>query len=427
MNIYLKKVRVNTIFSRFDPIRVEPLELCYVKTLIEDMGHRAIIIDELFGSSMPTREKSTYEQIDIIILTGYNVAENQILKEAKKYKSKFPNTKIIIGGLHIQLNASSFHMPFVDYVVHSQGLDALRNAIRIIDGEDLEPKGFDFRIEDKWITGELEIIYSNESIYPNREFFNENRKKIYYLEKKEVALIKGSVGCPYKCSYCYCRELNGGEFLKANYKKLIREMLDINANYFWIVDDVLFTNRLDALNFIKEAKEHNFNKKFIAYLRADFIIKEEDLIAELKDLGLCEIIIGFEAINEDELRSYNKAIHAIDYPRVIDILKRKNLDFTALFMVQPSYDIKDFMNLYRFITNNDIEVFTLSIFTPIKGTSGYKDEKEKLATSNPKYFDFLHLVTKSKIPKPLFYVLFYGMQIRLIKSKRVRNYILRRQ
>lgn len=423
MNIYLKKVRVNTIFSKFDPIRVEPLELCYIKTVIDDMGHRATIIDEIFGGVMPT---SSHSLVDIIILTGYNVAENQILKEAKEYKSKFPNAKIIIGGVHIQLNASSFHMPYVDYVIHSQGLNALRNVIRIIDGEDFEPRGFDYRIEDKWVTGESEIIDSSESIYPSREFFNENKSKIYYLEKNEVALIKGSVGCPYKCSYCYCRELNGGKYLKADYKKIIKEMQQIDTNYFWIVDDVLFANSDDASHFIKEAKEQNFNKKFIAYLRADFIIKEEKLIKDLKDIGLCEIIIGFEAVTEDELKGYNKATHAIDYPKVIDILKRNNMDYTALFMVKASYEIKNFVNLYSFIKNNDIKVFTLSIFTPIKGTSGYEDEKAKLIVTDPKYFDFLHLVTKSKLPKYLFYLLFYGMQLRLLKSKRIRKYIMRR-
>jgi len=426
MKIYLKKVRTKTLFSMFDPIKVEPLELSYLKTVADEMGHSTSIVDGLFMCSKAYKNDKSIVP-DIVVLTGYNVAENEILKEAKFYKSKYPKAKIIVGGVHIQLNSTSFHKSYIDYVIHSQSLDSFRTVLNIIQGEKLDVKGFDYRTkDDNWVIGSKEVISENEEIYPNREFFNAFRNQIYYLDKKEVALIKGGVGCPYKCSYCYCRELNGGKYLKASFKNMVREMSSIDTDYFWIVDDVFFANREDALSFIEEIKKAKLDKKYIAYLRADFIIKEKDIIKSLKEVGLNEVIIGFEAINEEELKSYNKATNAVDYPKVISILKENHLDYTALFMVQPSYGFKDFENLYKFIKKYGIDVFTLSVFTPIKGTKGYDDEKENFVRDDPKYFDFLHLVTKSKLPKIIFYMLFYGMHIRLLKSRRIRNYLLRR-
>ena len=443
MNILLKKVRVKTLFSRFEPIKVEPLELSYLKSLCDQMGHSTYIKDELFerydikqSNVIPRRTEYTLLSRnlgfipDIIVLTGYNVAENRILDEAKAYKTTYPHAKIIIGGLHIQLNASSFRKDYVDYVVHSQSLNVLRKIIQIIGEEKFmkplnQAKGFDYRRGSEWLIGSKDVIDFNEEIFPNREFFYKNKNSFHYLDKRSIALIKASSGCPYKCSYCYCRELNGGSYIRADYSKMIHEMKAIDAEYFWIVDDVLFVSGQDVNDFIAEAKNQEFQKKFIAYLRADFIIKEEDKLGLLKEAGLNELIIGFEAITQKELKEYNKGADPLDYPRVISILKDKGIDYTALFMLQAQYRIKDFINLYRFIKENDIETFTLSIFTPIKGTKGYEDHN--LLTNNPEKFDFLHLVTKSKLPKPLFYLLFYGMHLRMLKSKRIWKLLIRRK
>lgn len=421
MNVLLKKVRTKTLFSIADPIRVEPLELEYLKTAADSLGFNSVILDELF-----TR---TVEEIpllpDIIVLTGYNVAENQILKEAKYYKKKYPNVKIIVGGVHIQLNASTFHNENIDYVIHSQSLRVFQNVLLKIKGENIEYYGFDYRVNGRWIIGEKEIIHENEDIIPAREFFNNIKRKTYYLDKRNIALIKGSIGCPYKCSYCYCRELNGGKYIKANYKNMAQEINNISADYFWVVDDILFISRVDVLNFIDEIQRLKINKKFIAYLRADFIIRESDLLPKLKEVGLDEVIIGFEAVTEEELKNYNKGTLALDYPKVIELLNKNNIDYTALFMVQGNYGIKDFLKLYKFIKESNIETYTLSIFTPIKGTKEYESQKQSLLTTNPKHFDFLHLVTKSRLPKPIFYLFFYATHIRLLKSKRIRKYILR--
>ena len=201
MNILLKKVRIKTLFSRFEPIKVEPLELCYLKTVADEMGHKTFIIDGLFKYVIPTNVDGSPLSPDIIVLTGYNVAENEILKEAQNYKLEYPNVKIIVGGVHIQLNSFSFHKPYIDYVIHSQSLEVFKIILRIIQGENLNRQGFDYIKNDKWIIGDKDIILENEEIIPDRELFNNIKNQVYYLDKREVALIKGSVGCPYSCSY----------------------------------------------------------------------------------------------------------------------------------------------------------------------------------------------------------------------------------
>lgn len=427
MIVFLEKVRVKTIFSVFEPVKVEPLELCYLKTVLNNMNIENYIIDTLFGLKQP---KSI--EPDIVVFTGYNVTEKAIIKSAHQYKIRYPKVKIIVGGVHIQGNRNDFRVRDVDHVFHSQSLNTFKLLIEKIlrNNKEVLNIGIDSYVENSsggyWHIGNDEIMYQNEEVVANRNIFNQISNKVRYLEKRKVALIKSSVGCLYNCSYCYCKEVNSNHFIKSNYKRMAEEMESIEADYFWIVDDVLFSSRSDALEMINIIKKKNLNIKIIAYLRADFILRERELLKELREVGLVEVIVGFEATNNDELKAYEKTTNALDYPETIRLLRENNIDLTALFMVQPNYGIKDFRNLRKFIKNNSIDVFTISIFTPIKGTKIYEQLKRNLITLDPKKFDFMHLVLKPSIPKWIFYILFYSTHISLLKSKRIWQYIARR-
>lgn len=425
MIVFLKKVRTKTMFSKFDPIKVEPLELEYLKTILEVMKIENYIVDELFSLIEPNSNP------DIVILTGYNVSEKQIIEEAKRYKDDYENVKIIVGGVHIQLNSSEFHSEYIDYVFTSQSLYRFKELVEDILYKNQKRifKGIDSYIykedskQKEWHIGIKEFINYQEEVVPDRTIFNKIIDKTRFLEKRKVALIKGSIGCNYRCSYCYCKLINSGYYIAPDYFKMATEIDSIDSDYFWIVDDVLFSNRIQALKFIDEFKQIK-NKQIIAYLRADCILENLDLLPKLKDVGLIEVIVGFESTNNQELKGYEKTTDALDYPKVISYLKKEKIDLTALFMVNPDYRLKDFSNLNQFIKKNKIEIFTLSILTPIRGTKNYELQKNNLTTNDPKRFDFLHLVLPSKLPKWIFYLEFYRLHLRLLASKRIWKYIL---
>jgi radical SAM superfamily enzyme YgiQ (UPF0313 family) len=418
MIVYLEKVRVKTIFSIVDPVRVEPLELCYLKTVLNNMSIESYIVDDMFGFVHPEGLNP-----DIIVLTGYNTAENAIINKSKIYKSKFPNVKIIVGGVHIQENAEYFRVNTIDYIFHSGSLNTFKLLIENIISNNGIPlsHGVDTFHGRVWHIGDKESVYENESIKPDRDFFNKAKSKFKYLDKRNVALIKGSIGCPYNCSFCYCKLLNNKHYIKADYEAMIEEMESIDADYYWIVDDVLLSSRNDALKFIDIVEKKKSDFKIIGYLRADFICRERDLLKRLRNAGLREVIVGFEATVNDELKAYEKTTNATDYPLAISLLKENNINLTALFMVQPDYSVRDFKILNKFIKDNKLDCYTISIMTPIKGTKLFEEMKDLLIDKRAERYDFLHLVLKPKLPKLIFYTLFYSLHLRLLKSKRIRG------
>ncbi|NLK63732.1 MAG: hypothetical protein GX289_01420 [Tissierellia bacterium] len=421
MIVFLEKVRVKTIFSIIDPVKVEPLELCYLKSVLNNMNIDSYIVDRMFGFNPPKDVTP-----DIIVLTGYNTAENEIIIRSETYKKKYPEAKIIAGGVHVQENAEYFRVNTIDYIFHSVSLNTFKILIEKINNNDKIPLnyGVDSRNKDGWHLGEKESIYEYENIKPDRDFFYAVKSKLKYLDKRNVALIKSSVGCPYRCSFCYCKLLNNKRFIAADYEKMIEEMETIDADYYWVVDDVLFSTRDEALKFIEIAEKRKSNLNIIGYLRADFICREKDLLRKLRNAGIREVITGFEATINQELKDYNKTTDAADYPLAISLLKENHIELTALFMVKPGYGLKDFNILREFIKANKIDVYTISIMTPIKKTKLYEELEELLIDKRPERYDFLHLVLKPKLPKLIFYALFYGLHIRLLRSKRIRKFLL---
>ena len=449
MIVFLEKVREKTIFSFFEPIVTEPLELMYIKTILIEEKITSYIIDDNFKLDKP---KGAIP--NLVILTGYNVAENLIVSKAKAYKNKYPTVKIMVSGVHAQLNREAFRTKGIDYVYFSQSLETFRAFIKTavdleldyekednkyisnkhINNKDTKNKEFKsnyFRkgvdiydkLTDSWQLGQDDVLIKSENISPDRLVFNDIKSQTRYIDKTQVALVKSSHGCPYSCSFCYCRLLNNGIYLKPDYKRLISEIKEIDSSYIWVIDDSFFVTREDALDFIVNAKNEYLNKSLIIYLRADFIVENEDLMSELKSWGIDEVIVGFESEDESMLSEYNKGQTANIYQKAVNILKNQAIELTALFIVDPAYEIKDFLRLYKYIKKLDLDLYTISIMTPLKGTLDYELRKHELIETDPRKFDFLHLVLKSKLPKWLFYTLFYLCHLRLIKSKRIRKMI----
>lgn len=420
--VFLEKVRAKTIFSKFDPIITEPLELLYLKGLLDELKIKNYLIDPLFKLQEPQGIKP-----DLIILTAYNTGRDKIIQRAGYYKAKFPNTKIMVGGVSIQLNRDDYKDSNIDYIFHSLSLVNFKDFILNFNNLKAPFPGLDINNgKGLFIEGRDFIVNELDTIKPSRDFFYENKERLRYLDKGGLALIKSSMGCPYNCSYCYCSALNLNNHIRGDFDLVFKEMTSIHSKVFWIVDDVLFSNKKEALQFIEASKKYKFQGEIIAYLRSDFVIKNKDLISDLKDAGLSEVICGFETPDKKELTYYNKKTDVEDYPSVIKILRENKIRLSALFMVNPNYGFKEFIRLNDFIWKNKIDIYTISIMTPLKGTKDYNKYVDKIIDFEPKHYDFLHLVLPSKLPKPIFYTLFYCLHLKLLFSKRVWAFIFKK-
>ncbi|MBI9011006.1 MAG: hypothetical protein JEZ08_02150 [Clostridiales bacterium] len=415
MKIILKKVRRKTPFSWINPIKVEPLELEYLKAVVDDLDLNGVIIDELYH-----KEKVIG---DVVVLNGYNTARDQMMTEARQLKERSPKTIVIGSGVDVQINWKLYEKSAFDYLVISNQLSVFKNLMEYLAfNKQISLSGiYSLNAEPSYV--ESDVMTSFETINPSRTYFDRIKHQTRYLLYENVALLKRSHSCPYACEFCFCKQLNKGQYVTRSYDALLLEMKSVKADYYWVVDDVFIQNETEGESFLKAFK--NTDYKMIVYLRADFISTHPNMIKALKTAGIVEVIVGFESVKASTLEDFNKGYTPDINTKAIKVLKTADLSFTALFMIDISDEYKDFKTLRQYIKKHDLLNYTFSIFTPLRGTELYKAYEKDIIDFKCEHYDFLHLVLKPvKMHKITFKLAFMALFVfQYFHSKSARQFI----
>ena len=439
----LVKCHKNTIHSAFQPIICEPLELEYLSSLLEKENIEHRILDRLLDN-INFEEYFIKYMPDILFLTGYITAVDTILKYGAYAKNHRKTIKIIVGGTHAEVNYRDFFSQDIDLIQHQGDEYTSREVISFLkegfneSGEDkwetLNYKnlknisGIAYRENDKWKVTDKKPINSYNLSVQNRSIMKDYKGKTRYMHYRELALLKTSISCPYSCRFCYCKEINRGIYLKRPIEEVILEIKAIDEDYIWIVDDTFLIDRASTIDFIDRVKKEGINKKWIAYSRADFIANNEDIIKKLAEIGFVEIIAGIEDSSDEFLDSYEKGTSKNEGEEAVRILKENNIRLTALFLAGIDFKKGDFKRLRAWIKKMKLKSYTVSIFTPIKGTELYEEYKDRIDVKDFSKYDFLHLVLRpTHMSKLRFYMYFYMIYVeQFFSSPYIRSFLKHR-
>ena len=425
MKILLIKPEPVGIFSYTYLVDHEPLEMEYLYTVFTADGHEAVIYDRRYDLSSLTG-KLNKEKPDIVCITGYITQQKLIYRYCEIIKKHSPETVIILGGSHVEINYENFFASKADYLYHLSGLENQRKLVKYIgqckkdreegrtDGENKSDSAMPatghntseeerIRIEDipgvcykkdgKWIVNPKIYETPEDLPVPDRSFFYANKNRFRYLCFKPLALVKNSYSCQRNCNFCFCTNRNGGRYACRSVDKLVDEIASLDVPAIHITDDNFLVNREYLKEFIRLIREKDIHKKYLIYGRADFIANNEDIMKELADIGLSLIMVGLEATNDEELDSYNKHVSLHENEECIRILSENNIFCAGLFIVHQGMTKEDFDKLYKWIAERDI-IPTVSVFTPMQGSAMYKDYEDKLITKDVTKQDLFHCLLK---------------------------------
>jgi radical SAM superfamily enzyme YgiQ (UPF0313 family) len=153
-------------------------------------------------------------------------------------------------------------------------------------------------------------------------------------------------------------------------------------------------NRKRVEEFLEELGRSNLHIHFWFQSRIKDILRDEDLIPEMKRLGLYEVMLGIESIQPDVLARYEKQQSREMAQKAIDILKRNKVMVMANVMCGDWNDSRESLQeVFHFVkAQSDFLVLTLT--TPLPGTK-YFEEAERLGRIKERDFgkyDFMHPV-----------------------------------
>lgn len=429
MILLVKPEAVDNGFSLDMALKTEPLELEYIRAMLNEHGIASVIYEASFDSRRFETVLEEY-QPDAVAVTGYITQESLMLSYARRAKTWRPNVLTLIGGSHAQLNAERFYRSEVDYICRSDNIYAILDVLKyegLFSEHHLSEKanspesqsqaarpdlasidGLCYCENDTWRRNPLQPFDINLLPFPDRSSFPEHMEHYRYLDVSPIALIKTSTSCPFHCSFCYGRALNCGKYYRRDMEKIMDEIETIPCENIQIADDDFLFDAERLRQFIDLVRQRNIKKTFICYGRADFIASHEELLEELYTVGVRYLMVGLEAVSNRYLDSYHKDTSRSCNLDTIRLLKKYRIHLVGLFIIDIRFRKEDFRAMRRFIHEQGITYTGVSIFTPIPGTELYREYEEKLLTHDTEKWDFMHLVVApARMGRFHFYLEYY--------------------
>ena len=404
-------------------IENECLELEYISTILKEKGHTVYLYDGQVEKESVTTKIKEYSP-DIVYVCGRTRQENFMLEYCETAKRNNEKTITIIGGLHAQLCYERMYKDYVDYILMTFDIYKILDIIdyhfsrKNVNLDNIE--GICYKKDKFWIKNKQCFFDINKLPLPDRTYFYEHPKNYRYLELEHSAWVRTAYCCPYNCKFCHRNKMNMGQYICRDIKDVVEEIGNIKSDNIYIVDDDFLFNK-DRLNeFIRLIKEKNINKKYICYGRSDFIAENEELMKRLKDIGLYYVLVGLEAIDDNQLKDYNKKSSVYNNIKSIEICNNLNINIMGMFIIDLDYTARDFKKLYKWIKDHNLKHVAISIFTPEMETETYDIYKDRIITNNPSHWDYLHLVAKpTKMSIKRYYFNYYKLLIKLfMKAQR---------
>jgi radical SAM superfamily enzyme YgiQ (UPF0313 family) len=315
---------------------------------------------------------------------------------------------VFVGGLHASLNPPDFEDEAIDCVVVGEGesggralLAALASgsSLHDVSGLVLNKEGGQVFTGPRERTKDLdELPFAARGLLPRSR-----RGRYFFNFWKPLATIETARGCPHRCNFCSVWTFFQGRCTTKSPERVADELSRLSERYVLITDDNFLLNVKRAAKLATVLKERGIQKRYSFQARSDTIVKNPEIIAQWRAIGLSHIFIGFESLDERELEAINKKSTVETNEQALKIVHDHGISVTSAFIVNPDYGHGEFARLREYIVSRRISVPQFTVLTPLPGTDLFKEIENKILIKNYELYDFLHSVLPTKLEPSEFY------------------------
>ncbi len=429
MNILLVQPNNKSTIGLSNVSLIEPTGLEAIAGGLLMDEHRVHIIDLRAINCDP--DKYLYDAIEefkpdaIGFSCSFTPDVYRTIELAKRVKNEYGLRYVFVGGHHVSVYPVDFNIKEIDAVIVGEGENTARELISaFLSGTSLSKvNGIIYNENGHQIRTPARGMLKNINDLPffARHLTKEYRKKYFLGIRTSIACLETARGCPFKCSFCSVWNFYGGSYRSKSPERVVAELKEIKEDYVFVVDDNFFSDVRRVKRIGELLKKERIHKLYTIQARSDTIVKHPELISQWKELGLSNIFIGFESVDDSKLSSINKNNSSSNNEKAYYIAKKYNIAVTASFIVSPDFTKLDFKKLIDFVTRLKISVPAFSVLTPLPGTKLYEELKEKLTIKNYTYYDLFHPVMKTFLPKNDFFKEFSNLYKISYKSLNLRT------
>lgn len=306
-------------------------------------------------------------------LVGFSVSFTHQIYEtirlAQYLKQFFPNKHFTLGGQGASfiLDKVLKEHSFFDTGIFGEGEEALYELVCSV----ALKKDFS-NIKGLYINNGEEVVFTGyrEPIIDLDTLPFIQHDAIFSKSQNNHFAMISSRGCVGKCTFCTSGYLqnkyhNSTKWRYRSAENIVKEIEMLTS----ILDNVLISfvddnflggtpeglNR--AIKFAEIIIEKGINIKWSIECRVCDV--DYALFKKLKQAGLCNVFLGVESGNEQDLKLFNKRITVDDTQKAFEILKKLNLEFDIGFiMFHPTSTVAQLETNVTFLKRNDLAFST---------------------------------------------------------------------
>jgi len=363
-----------------------PISLAYVAAALEKAGVNTRVYDDsLHHGDLDARTAALQrERPDVVGLSCVTPMASGIYAMARWVRQFDPSIRIVMGNIHADVFAEQIlRAGLADYVVHGEGeitapalIQALerREDVSGLEGISFLADGRHVRTPVRPYVEELDTI-----AFPAWHLFPVDRYEIFGFAsvRKPGALILGSRGCPYKCSYCSLK-IMGDRRRKRSARNLVDEAEWLHEAFGYkqisFTDPIFPLTKKEGLAFSRELISRGLHRKLVWITETRVDLVDLELLEAMREAGLRRIMYGFESGSEAGLDAIRKHATLEKARRAVEMTRAAGVEIIGFFMLGVPGDTRQSMEqTIRFAANLDIDFAKFTVFSPFPGTPVYEE------------------------------------------------------
>ena len=364
-----------------------PLGMLYIAGVLMKEGFEVSLLDQAVKgfSFKQTLDWVKREDPDILGFSVLHSAAKEAPKIAEHVKTENPNITIVMGNYHATFNAERIlrKYPCVDVIVRGEGeYTSLELAKCLEKGGDLRHvDGITLRYNGNIVsTPDKPLIKNVDDLpFPDRDLMNAQYTSTIFGVKvatKKFTTVLSSRGCPFRCSFCGCRQFARGVWRPRSVENIMEELEILRSEGYeeiLFVDDNFTLNRKRVVKLCQKMRKEGLDIRWICDSRVD--VSEYDIFREMVRAGCNTVYFGIESANQRILDYYKKGITPDQSVKAVRNARKAGIDIiVGSFIVgAPDETRNEIQNTLQFAQKLDIDVPSLNILGAFSGTEIWND------------------------------------------------------
>ena len=327
---------------------MEPLTIAVMNTLLPEDVER-----EFYDDRIESIDYDTYT--DIVMITVETYTAKRAYHIAGEFRKR--GRKVVMGGYHVTLMPDEAE-EYCDAIMINNCGDQMRELIDDVRSGTLKRR----------YTGKPCIDYklADRSIYADKQ-----RK---YLP---VSLVETGRGCYHNCGFCSIAKYYGSKYIHRATEDIIAEMKSCRHKLFFLVDDSIFSDKSFARELFTEIKK--LKVTWTTQITLD-IARDDETLKLMRESGCSMVLIGFESIDQGNLKQMNKewTQRLGERDELIEKIHAAGISIYASFVFGFDDDTEEsFINTLRVSRKHEFFVIAFNHLLTFPNTETYNRFKKK--------------------------------------------------